>query len=123
MRRSAGPQARRPARQQWADQSRKELTLTEKQGRRVGILLASAVAAGGLTLAAPAASAETSSAAVPAGVAVTAVDHCTPKHHGDNWKWHGRHEGRGHWDHKHWNRHHNDYWWHHHWDDKRYCKH
>jgi hypothetical protein len=89
---------------------------------RLGLLLASAMAAAGLTLAAPVAVAATplpssTVSQVVAADAATTLSHCKAKHSGKKWKWHGEHKGKGHWDHKHGKK------WHHHYDDKRYCKH
>jgi hypothetical protein len=97
--------------------------------RRLGLLLASTVAAGGMAVLSPAlASAETTSAAASAGASVSSYEphrRCEPAHNqGFWWKWRPHwHNGKpgGHWDRREYNHWKNKFEWKHTRDD-RYCK-
>jgi hypothetical protein len=95
--------------------------------RLLGTAAASTIMAGGLMIAPPLTATATtlgtaaSVTSTDPSVAQDATSHCKPKHSGKYWKWHGKHYGKGHWDHKHYNKDKKYWYWHHHYGDKKYC--
>jgi hypothetical protein len=90
--------------------------------RKLGLLLASTVAVGSMTVAlAPAASAEPSvTAARSTHVSASAPRWCKPAHWGRSWRWHDTRR-EGHWDHRVWSPRWQRWVWTHERRDNRYC--